>query len=427
MTPPSLERVVKRCLAKHPDERWQTAQDLADELRWIGQAGAGPAIAAPPARPARWRIGAIAAALVVLTAAATAMVLRTLWSRSAPAPVLRAQLDVAPADELVSSPNPGGPLTSLAWTPDGRTLVFVGRKGGVQQLFARALDRGEARALAGTEGAAGPVVSADGQSVMFVDLPGREIKKAPLAGGPAISVATGVVAFRGMAWGDQGRLVFHDRRDGRLWQVVSGRQPVPLTFLEPDERMHTLPHLLPSETAVLYTSRKRDNTWGDERIVAHVLATGERKVLLENATDARYLPPGHLLFLRLGVLLAVSFDPGRLEVTGEPVPLLDGVAQALGANLTPAGGAGQFAVAPTGTLAYLPGPISAWREATLVSVNRQGRVTSLSAPARAYTIGLACSPDGRRLAVAVGSLGEISLCTVVLSGTSGSSTPRARR
>jgi hypothetical protein len=107
---------------------------------------------------------------------------------------------------------------------------------------------------------------------------------------------------------------------------------------------------------VLYTLRRRLTTWGDEEIVAHVRATGERKPLLRDAADARYVAGGHLLFMRRGVLYAVAFDPERIEVRGQPAAVMSDVVQALDSeSADDATGAGQFAVSSQGTLAWIQG------------------------------------------------------------------------
>jgi len=159
---------------------------------------------------------------------------------------------------------------------------------------------------------------------------------------------------------------------------------------------------------LLYTVRKREWSWGDESVVAQPLPTGDRRVILTDATDARYVPTtGHLLFLRRGALWAVPFDADRLRVRGRAVPILDGVAQALTAgNSAAISGAGQFAVSQTGTLAWVAGRVAGYPERRLVSVDRRGQVTVLSAPVRSYALGVRLSPDGQRLAVSVFTLQE---------------------
>jgi hypothetical protein len=413
-SPPSLDRLVRRCLARDPEARWQSARDLADELRWIAEGTGEPTAPAAglAAGSVRRRLAWAATGLALASALVGGLLGWRLLSR-APSPlVVRSLLDVGPAEELNGGgvtttwlPTPGGSRTALAWTPDGQSLVFVGRQGGVQRLYVRALDREEARPLEGTEDALMPVVSPDSRWVAFWAK--GAIRRVPFAGGPAAVVARDLSAMPfGMAWGEDGRL-FYDGEDFAIWSVEPERPPEPLTKLLDGEIGHVLPHPLPGGRALLYTVRRRLWTWGDEEVVAHVFATGERKALLADAADARYVAPGQLVFLRRGTLFAVGFDLSRLAVRGTPIPVLDRMVQALTSD--DAGdntGAGQFGVSSTGTLACLRGAVAPYPEADLVAVDRQGRVTPLNAPRRSYKAALAISPDGRRLAVVTTTLEE---------------------
>jgi len=412
LTPPALERVVKKCLAKHPDDRWDTAHDVADELRWISQTSGTGALT--DARPRR-RLGLWMSLVGVGTLAGAMIGAGVMWMlRPAASGVSLARLsvDVSPAEDLNAGgtssfwiPTPGGSRTALAWTPDGQALVFVGRRGGVQQLYTRRLDAAEARPLAGTEGAHVPAVSVDGEWVAF--WANGAVRKVPVAGGPVMSLMSGLDrAPWGLVWDTRGRLFFGGE-DGRIWVISAEGAPSTVTTVGEGQLAHTLPWPLPGGRALLYTVRRRSWSWGDDQIVAQSLATGARKVVLKDAADARYLPTGHLLFLRRGVLCAVPFDAERLEVRGPEVAVLDAVAQALTAsNAFDITGAGQFAVAATGTLAWLPGPVAPHRDSVLVTVDRRGQISPLPAPVRSYGPSVRLSPDGRRLAVVVRSLTE---------------------
>jgi len=338
-----------------------------------------------------------------------------MWLLRPPAPrppLARVSLDVRPAEELNASGNfpsavrtPGGSRTALAWSPDGQALVFVGRRGGVQQLYVRRLDGAEARPIPNTEGAQALAVSADGRWVAFWAAPA--IRKVPLGGGPVMDLASGLARPpKGLAWSPGGQLFF-GRDDGRIWAIPPEGAPGAVTTLGEAEVGHTLPWPLPGGQALLYTVRKRNYSWGDEEVVAQTLATGQRTVLLRDAADARYLPSGHLVFLRRGQLFAVPFDAERLEKRGPEVPVLDMVAQSLTAgNNHDVTGAGQFAVAATGTLAWVSGPVVPYADLALVTVDRRGQVTRLPAPVRSYGASVRLSPDGRQLVLLVYTLTE---------------------
>jgi Tol biopolymer transport system component len=425
LTPPPLERLLGRCLAKSPEDRWQSAHDVADELRWIAESSptSGRTAALGRTRSLKWALSALG--LLATGAILGGVAVRGLSSRAVSrALVVRAQLTVQPAEDVSAganlgenTPTAGGSRTAFAWTPDGRALVFIGHAAGVRQLYVRDLERDEARPLPGTEGAHVLALSADGRWVAF--WASGAIRRVPLAGGPAAVVVAGAAeAPCGMAYADDGRL-FYDSGprgtavvggNGAIWSVDAERPPTPVTKLLDDEISHDLPLPLPGGKSLIYTARRRGQTWGDEDLVALELATGQRKLLVHDATDARFLASGHLLFLRRGTLFAVAFDRRRLELIGTPVPLLDGVAQALTSGFTgDISGAGQFSVAPNGSLAFLRGAAPAYSERKIVTIDREGRVRPLNAPALSYQTHMAVSPDGHQLAVSTISVAERTL------------------
>jgi eukaryotic-like serine/threonine-protein kinase len=414
LTPPALERLVHKCLAKDPGDRWDTAHDLADELRWIGHNLATPIGLAVSQQGRRKLLVPLMGGAVLVTALVGAGVSGLLRS-SPPAPSLvRVTLDVRPAEELnaggksLNQMTPGGSRTALAWSADGRALVFVGRRGAVRQLYVRRLDEANARALAGTVGAQMPAVSPDGRWIAF--WADGAIRKVPLEGGPVMEITPAVAAPPwGLVWTAAGTLLFGGRGEP-IREVTAAGVLRAVTRLGEAETGHGLPSALPGGLSLLFTARKRERSWGDEAIVAYTLATGARRVLLRDAADARYLPTGHLVFMRRGVLIAVPFDAERLEIRGAEVPLLEPVAQALtsgdGVDFT---GAGQFAVSGSGTLAWVPNPTVRFPESVLVAVDRRGKATALGAPVRSYAPVVRVSPDSRLLMVPVESLTERGL------------------
>jgi serine/threonine protein kinase len=183
LTPPALDRLVRRCLKKDPDDRWQTASDVAEELRGISQdAVATDSVRAVAPRARRrglmWSLAAGAALLVVLGLGAS---LRFLPFGSTPTAPLRLTLSfpAPPVEGALFTSN----LNPLALSPDGKTLVYVGVTNGRQQLFVRRLDRNEVRPIPGTDGAWWPFFSPDGLEVGFFDSLEHKLKKVALAGG----------------------------------------------------------------------------------------------------------------------------------------------------------------------------------------------------------------------------------------------------
>ena len=415
LTPPALDRLVRQCLAKAPDDRPDTAHDVANDVRWLREASgvAAPTAVQPQRRRAMRTALVVAGGLLLFVAGVGVMWLL----RPAPpvTPMVRSALLVSPAEELnaggVAStfqPSPGGSRTALAWTPDGQALVFVGRRGGVQQLYVRRLDTAEARVLPNTEGAQVPAVSPDGQWVAF--WAHGAIRKTSISGGAIMALASDLrYPPWGLVWDAGGRLFF-GREEGAIWEIPPQGTPAAVTTVGEAEVAHILPWPLPGERTLLYTVRKRLWSWGDEEVVAQKLATGERRVVLKDAADARYVPTGHLVFLRRGVLFAVPFDAERLEVRGPEVPVLDGIVQALtGAMSDDVTGAGQFAVATTGMLGWVAGPAAVYENWALVTVDRAGHIAPLSVTERSYQPWVRLSPDGRRLAVGVRTLTEAGL------------------
>jgi len=429
LMPPALDRLVRDCLAKSMDDRPDTAHDVTAALRWVRETSVAAAAGASVGRRRRLRrtvIWPLAALLTGAVGGAGAMWLLRPFTPLVS--VARPSLDVRPADALEAggaygptSSTPGGSRTAFAWTPDAEALVFVGRRGGTRQLYLRRLDGTEARLLPNTEAAQGPAVSGDGRWVAFWAArsgdPTRRgsIRRVPLGGGPVMELASGVASPIGLAWSDDGRLFF-GRDDGRIWVIAPDGTIAPVTSPGDGERAHTLPWLLPGGKVLLYTVRKRVVSWGDEAVIAQTLATGQRKVLLRDAVDVRYVPSGHLLFLRRGVLHAMPFDAERVEPRGSAVAVLEPVAHALTGNTLPdITGAGQFAVSADGMFAWVPSPVVPHQDAVLVTVDRRGEVARLPAQLRSYAGAVRVSPDGRQVLVVTNSLTERGLWVYDLS------------
>jgi serine/threonine-protein kinase len=391
--PPLVVTLIQRCLDK---DRKTRAGDIA-VARYLLSDGIAAAGSAATLRPARhsWS--------VVLSWAVAALVIGAIagWalSRSSRpgviAPITHAQVDLAPAEQLTPAPSePFRPSrTAFALSPDGRTLVFSGRTGNAIHLYLRALDRAEAAPIAGTEGAAAPFFSPDGQWIGFVA--DDKIKKVPASGGPAATVSEieGLQQFWGASWSDDDTIVFA-RRDGIFKVAAAGGTPAAVTKPDPARgQRHVLPHALPGARAILYTD--------PPNVVYQPLDGGEPRVLLEGM-DARYVATGHLLFVRSATLMAAPFDVRTGEITGSAVAMIDNVMHAVNAgNSGNQSHAGQFAVSSGGTLAYLLGGMFPSRNTAPTWVDRTGVAQPIaSAEPRPYLFPR-LSPDGERLAVSV--------------------------
>ena len=375
--PPGVERLLRRCLQKDPSRRLRDIGDAWSETEQEPVAG--------PRGAPRWRT-ALPWALAAMLAAVT------IWSLTrAPAPAPRpvATLVMPLAQSLVTSGG-GGPL---AFSPDGRRLVYIGGSGESHQLFLRELNRLEATPLTGTDGAGHPFFSPDGQWIGFF-AQGR-LKKISVSGGAALPICD-VSDDRGASWGSDGTIVFSPGFNSGLSKVpAAGGSPQVVT--KPDfasgEISHRWPHVLPGGKAVLFTIKTAGITsFDDARIAVQRLDSGERRILVEGGTDGRYVPGGHLVYIREGKLLAARFDLARLQVTGPPVAVLDGVMPA------DTGGIAYFTFSQDGSLAYATG--SGALGDSLAWVDRQGASRPLPAPPREY-LDLRFSPDGRRLVLAI--------------------------
>jgi serine/threonine-protein kinase len=318
------------------------------------------------------------------------------------ASVVQAALLLTPATELNSGrayPGIGGARTALAWSPDGKTLAFVGRQGsGASKIYIRDVSGDTARALDGTDGAENPAFSPDGQEIAFASA--GAIRRTPVAGGAVTKICDARVV-NGITWGKT-RFVFGS--ESVLMQVAldSGRVE-PLTRATDESVRHASPVLLPGDEAVLFTEHEKRWTSGDERVMAQRFQGGAPALVVPDAADARLLPAGQLAFLRQGTLFVADFDATALKLTGAaPRAAVKDVAQVVmsgvGDDLTLAG---QFAVSPTGVLAYVTIPLVSRPDSEMVSVDRSGRVTPLGGGPNTYQAGPSLSPDGSRVAVSI--------------------------
>ena len=399
--PPSVRRLLRRCLEKDPARRLDSMRDACLEIDDYSEA----APQKPPAGRRRPTVLTAAALMLIPGLVFLGYVLGRAPTPSA-APPAHVELSVAPATHLGSPPTlfDRPARHALVITSDGTRIVFVGMAGATSQLYVRSLDARQAAAIPGTAGAHTPFLSPDNQWVGF--LADGVIRKVPLAGGPVVAVAdlkaydrvtpSALVApgtdFFGASWGDDGTIVFGRFADG-LWQVpAAGGTPSRMTTAP--SGAHRLPHHLPDGRGVLLTLR------GARSDVA-VLANGETepRVLIESATDGRYVAPSHIVFVRESLLMAAPFDLDRLAVTGNPFALEEDVLMADGSGGPAANsGAAQFDVSRSGTLVFATGGFYPAAPSRMVWVDRSGRVEPIHTTTGAFTRPR-LSPDGRRAAV----------------------------
>jgi eukaryotic-like serine/threonine-protein kinase len=427
--PPGIRTLLRHCLHKEPRRRWQDAASLRIAIEDARTAPADVATSAAITRTVNWRWALAAAFAIVAAAALSALGAWRLARQEPPRAVARVFVGVSPASQIARAldlPNARPFRSAIALSPDGQSLVFVGGVPGAsgeasrppvpgvpasatpaRQLYVRAMDRLHAMPIEGTASADSPFFSPDGQWIGFwqagaggLAQPG-ELKKVPLAGGPVVTLCRTALPA-GISWGSHGRIIFANHVGGGLWQVAdAGGTPEVLTTPNPanGELSHRLPHVLPDGNAVLFTIQRSPGGWDDTQVAVRSLVTGEEKRLVNGAADARYVASGHLVYARMGTLLAEPFDLTRLAVTGEPVGVVNDVMQDVNSRFTIGNsGAAQFSVASNGTLAYLPGGIAPDGIYVPVWVDRNGVDTEVGLPPRSFASRSRISPDARRIA-----------------------------
>ncbi|HKD86199.1 MAG TPA: protein kinase [Terriglobales bacterium] len=384
LAPAALSRLVQRCLAKDPDERFQTIHDVKLRLEEMTEAAGVAQAVAPPTRKSSHALS-LAAVVVIVALVAVAAYLAVLLRQ--PKQVIRSM--VLPPDKtdfVTTPPDSGVPVLS----PDGTKLAFVARdEKGVRSLYVRRLNSLTAFSLTGTNGAIHPFWSPDSSSVgFFAD---GKLKRMDSSGGPAQELAPSDRG-RGGAWTRSGEILFSPSINGVLMRVsAAGGKVVPATKLLPGETGHRWPFLLPDGKHFLFWMR------GDKTgICLGSLDSLDHKLLFDNAINATYAAPGYLLYVREGTLLAQPFSPSSLAITGEAVPLIEHVA-----TNSPSF-RGVFSTSDNGILIYQSGGASGtWQ---LQWSGRDGKVIS-SIPEQRTFLEPAISPDGQRLAVAFGDGG----------------------
>ncbi len=394
MTPPALDRVVKRCLAKEPDERWQSGADLTNELKWIAEQGPQAEMPAPgiARRKVREKVtwSLMATALVVAVLA-----LAIFYFRKTPVEVRPVRFTISPP-EKESFPVLGNTPNLLSVSPDGSKVAFVAvDSGGHSMIWICDLDSHIAQPLAGTDNGNAPFWSPDSRFIAFSA--DGALKKVAVAGGPPQTL-TAVPGSSMGTWNRDGVILFGTFGGSGILRVSSaGGSATPVTTLDASRQQdfHVWPDFLPDGRHFLYLAHSTDI--GKSAIYIGSIDSKEMKLLLNANSSILYSPPGYLLFVRAGTLLAQPFDGDRLELKGDAFPIAEGV------QFNRVNGRAAVAVSENGVLAYRVVPTNA--QIKLVWVDRKGAEQPLPAPPHAYR-NPRLSPDGQRVAVTIDELGS---------------------
>jgi serine/threonine protein kinase len=392
--PPLIDDIVRRCLAKHPDERWQSVSDVVVALRWAADATARPPTAAASDNaPAvvSWRSGRRARVRKVLVlflggAIAGAAIMSSIEQRRARPAAPTTRFEILPPPGASWSPSPVSSAMQLAFSPDGRRLAFVAAAAGAPpQIWIRALDSLQAQAVAATEGASFPFWSPDGQSLgFFAD---RKLMRIELASGLSQKVAD-APAGRGGTWNEEGVILFTPSPNSGISRVSANSGAVSaVTALTAQTNTHYWPQFLPDGRRFIFFSRADQSDV--QGIYVGTLDSGSITRVLPTDGMAVYAA-GRLVFARDGALVEQPIDEHTLAPRGEPSSLGVRVGQFVGT----AGFAG-FTLSRTGSLAYGPAVLA---ETQLEWCDRTGKVESpplLQGAIRSPRL----SHDGRRLTV----------------------------
>jgi len=389
LSPPALDRLIRSCLKKDPEQRWQTAHDLSLQLRWIEEGGSQLGIPAPVAARRRHREWASWA--VAVAAGLAAVAFAVLWLRAANAPEPLIRTSILPSDMEGFAPEDG-----LSLSPDGSRLVYVAEtESGRQQLLVRELDADDAQPLRGTEGGSYPFWSPDGEDLgFFAD---GKLKRISVSGGSARSLADAPSA-RGGTWSDDGWIVYAPSASGGLMRIpASGGQPDELTRIEDGSEVisHRWPWFLPGGSTLLFLAQTAEGGTTDDASTLRALDLESREdTELVNANSfVQFSASGHLLYWSQGSVLAQRFDPRTLSVDAGVTPIAESVMYTANEYAAFSQASNGLLVFQTGTAMGGLGEL-AWVEAEGTSGSR------ISEPAQYFDPVL--SPDGRRLAVEKG-------------------------
>jgi len=391
---PAVRTLIRRCIAK---DRRQRIGDIAVAKFVMAEPQLLSVVGAPPVAVAAASVGAWrrVTPIVATALATTGLLAGGVWIFRVPVPqpVVARSIFPLPEGQILTTTV----RSMIGISPDGTRLAYIANS----RIFVRSLSEFESHPIPGTEAGPGlaisyPVFSSDAQSIVYASQADRGLKRIAIAGGAGVKLCGTENPPFGISWDSTG-IVFGQGARGIYRCPADGGVAEQIVSVNNDEEAHG-PQMLPGGGALIFTlARTADGPlrWDKAQIVVQTLASGARKTLIEGGSDARYAPTGHLLYLLGGVAYAVRFDAARQQILGVAVPIVEGVRRATASTT----GAAQLTVSSTGTLAYVPGPISsATTQREVAIVDRSGNVSRVSLPPATYTL-VRTSRDGTLAAI----------------------------
>ena len=409
-TPSSVRRLLARCLERDVKRRLRDIGEARIALDDPSALTAQDAVAVTSAGPAeRLALPIAAAAFVAAALAGTAVWFLTRQQPAAPPAVTRSTIVLPEGQQF---PINLSMRRLMAISPDGARVVYAGSNG----LYLRSMSDLNGAPIAGTDsyqGVSDPAFSPDGRSIAFFASGDKTLKTIEATGGAAVTICQVDDTF-GISW--QGDAILYGQgRTGIMRVSPDGHTPETIVRVKDGEEAHG-PQLLPDGDHLLFTvaTGTHPARWDTARIVMQSLKSGDQTTIIEAASDARYVPTGHIVYARGASLYAVRFDATRLQVTSRPVLMVEGVRRPPGG----ATGVAQYGFSTTGSLVYIPGPVvSPMSRLEAVLVDRQGRIEMLKLPPGPY-VGPRVSPDGKRITFFTDDGEEAIVWTYEVSGAS---------
>ena len=416
LTPANLNHAIRKCLAKDCDERWQTARDLASELKWIGESDAESGAREVAAKPGKSRLG-VAWAAMMLVAIAVTMAATYYATRPTPEPPLMASVIPPPGVFADTSGRIGPPQIS----PDGKRIAFIGCKsesaaasmlgGKTCSIWLRVLASGEAREVSDTGGAYYPFWSPDGREIAFFG--DGKLKRVAADGGP-VQVICDAADARGGSWGSSGIIIIAATRLSPILRVpADGGTPVAIAEVKPSSVpaeevvSHRWPHFLPDGEHFLYVNAPNGScTELNELHFASI--DGKQDVSLMRTCSSATFANGNLLFWRDGNVVAQRFDPNKRVLSGAPAAIVEH------ANFEPLFSIAEFSISAEGKLVYMAGDAPTGSQ--LVWYDRDGKVTGTLGENDRYK-NVAISRDGSRVVADTISVKESKIRILDSRGT----------